>query len=52
MSSSSFNIWKLRYNLGVQGPDMTGTRYHTVIFVETNSPKAGEGRITTSPATS
>ena len=32
-----YAVWKLRFNLAVQDPHTSGTRYHTTIFVETNS---------------
>ncbi|KAF1981014.1 hypothetical protein K402DRAFT_398947 [Aulographum hederae CBS 113979] len=41
MSSSSgyYGVWKLRFSLALQDPDMQGTRYHTTIFIETEANK-------------
>ena len=33
----SFNAFKARYSIAIPGPEIPGPRYHTVIFVATNS---------------
>jgi len=37
----SYNVWEVRFKLGIQDPDSPETRYHTVIFVETNADGSG-----------
>jgi hypothetical protein len=37
----SFNVFKARYSLAIPDPDMPSPRYHTVIFVATNSDGSG-----------
>ncbi|KAI1770155.1 hypothetical protein F4818DRAFT_434108 [Hypoxylon cercidicola] len=39
--SNYYAVYKLRFNLAMQDPDVPGTRYHTVLFVETNPDKSG-----------
>ncbi|KAI1389527.1 uncharacterized protein F4822DRAFT_427876 [Hypoxylon trugodes] len=43
MTTQSYNyaVYKLRFTLAQQDPDIIGTRYHTVIFVETNANRSG-----------
>lgn len=36
-----WNVFLARYSLGVADPDMPGTRYHTVLFVETGVDRSG-----------
>nr|POE94581.1 hypothetical protein CFP56_16820 [Quercus suber] len=35
------NVYKVRYRLAMQDPDMPSPRYHTVIFVETEADFSG-----------
>src|SRR2546423_2374237 len=37
----SFNAFKARYSIAIPDPEMPGPRYHTVIFVATNSDGSG-----------
>jgi hypothetical protein len=41
MSTQGYNIYKIQYNLGLQDPAFTETRYHTVVFVETDANGGG-----------
>ncbi|KAI9758954.1 MAG: hypothetical protein M4579_002694 [Chaenotheca gracillima] len=41
MSASKYNVYKVQYRLGTQDPFMQGTRYHTVVFVETDADGGG-----------
>lgn len=34
--SQMYTVWKLRFSLSLQDPDVPGVRYHTTIFVETD----------------
>jgi len=43
MSQTAYDVWKVQYRLGLQDPNFNYTRYHTVIFVQTNAN--GSGRI-------
>ena len=43
MSTQGYRIYKVQYKLGLQDPAFTETRYHTVLFVETDAD--GGGRI-------
>lgn len=40
--ASAYPVYKIRYNLAVQDPDTIGTRYHTVIFVQTEADGSGD----------
>jgi hypothetical protein len=37
----SYTVYKVRNNLAIQDPDMGGKRYHTILFVETESDSSG-----------
>lgn len=44
MSSPKFyRVFKLKFKLAMQDPDMPSPRYHTLIFVETNAQGPGTG---------
>ncbi|KAL9476111.1 hypothetical protein ACSS6W_005952 [Trichoderma asperelloides] len=38
-----FPVYKLKFTLAIQDPDMPSPRYHTVIFVQTNADGKGGG---------
>ncbi|KAF7548920.1 hypothetical protein G7Z17_g6738 [Cylindrodendrum hubeiense] len=38
-----YRVFKLKFKLAMQDPDMPQPRYHTIIFVETNIPRPGSG---------
>lgn len=42
-SSQLYRVFKLKFKLAIQDPDMPSPRYHTVIFVETNAQGPGTG---------
>lgn len=39
--SSHYEVYKAKYNLAFQDPEETSTRYHTVIFVATDTNSGG-----------
>ncbi|KAK7422487.1 hypothetical protein QQZ08_009475 [Neonectria magnoliae] len=41
--SKLYRVFKLKCTLEMQDPDMSGPRFHTVIFVETNGQGPGSG---------
>lgn len=41
MSAQGYNVYKVQYRLGMQDPLIPGVRYHTVIFVQTESNWGG-----------
>jgi hypothetical protein len=47
--SKQYTVWKLRFNLAMQDPDIAGTRYRTTIFVETDSGGSGVMSLEISP---
>lgn len=38
-----YRVFKAKFKLAIQDPDMPGPRYHTIIFVETNGQGPGSG---------
>ncbi|QDS70315.1 hypothetical protein FKW77_008402 [Venturia effusa] len=34
-----YTVWKLKFSLSFQDPDVPGTRFHTTVFVETDAAK-------------
>ncbi|KZF19550.1 hypothetical protein L228DRAFT_241763 [Xylona heveae TC161] len=41
MSLQSYKVYKVQYRLGFQDPAFVETRYHTVVFVETDADGGG-----------
>lgn len=41
MASTTYRVFKVRTGPLLPDPDIPGTRYHTVLFIETNEDKSG-----------
>lgn len=42
-SSQVYRVFKVKFELTMQDPDMPSPRYHTIVSLETNDPEPGSG---------